>query len=341
MMNDDEAVKGAHKAAAFLLSMDQEVAAEVLRHMDRTVVAEVAAAMGELDPSLTQAGAVGDLYRDLVRILNTPVAIRPSSDEELRSVLSASFGEEQADEVLAQIHERRRTQRPFAFLESQDPEKVGAVLAEEQPGVIAVVLTHVEPALSAPAIATLGTDTALEVVRRMATSSPPGPEILASIADTLRERIEALDGMPKAPDPGESLKTIAEMLNHSNQEVEASVLEGIEDEDEEMAAGIRECMFTWNDLSTVDKRSMQKILATVDTRTLAISLKGSNIEVEENIVANLSARVQDMVMDERDLAGAVPMNEVQAARNEVLKGVRTLMDSGEFRPSRSGEELVS
>jgi flagellar motor switch protein FliG len=94
-------------------------------------------------------------------------------------------------------------------------------------------------------------------------------------------------------------------------------------------------------LAGVERRAMQKILASVDTRTLAIALKGSSRRVEENVVGNLSERVRAMIADERELAGALPMSEILKARNEIMTAVRTLMESGEFRPSRAGEELVT
>jgi len=94
-------------------------------------------------------------------------------------------------------------------------------------------------------------------------------------------------------------------------------------------------------LAELDKRAMQKVLASVDTKTLSISLKGSSARVEENIMANLSSRVREMVKDERDLAGAMSLKEVGLARGEVLKAVRGLMESGEFRPARAGDELVT
>ena len=86
---------------------------------------------------------------------------------------------------------------------------------------------------------------------------------------------------------------------------------------------------------------MQKVLASVETRTLSLALKGSSEAVEQNVMANLSSRVRDMVDDERELLGAVPLSEVVSARNEIMVVVRGLMDQGEFNPARAGEELVS
>ena len=86
---------------------------------------------------------------------------------------------------------------------------------------------------------------------------------------------------------------------------------------------------------------MTKILGTVDTKTLAVSLKGCSPAVEKNILSNLSSRVREMVIEERELAGAMPVADVKVARDEVLKNIRALIESGEFRPSRGGDALVS
>ena len=147
--------------------------------------------------------------------------------------------------------------------------------------------------------------------------------------------------MPPPPDPADSIKSVADLMNFSGSEVEKAVLGGLEEEDEEMAGQVREFMFTWEDLAAIEKRAMQKVLASVDTRTLSMSLKGCSPQVEDNIMTNLSSRVREMVVDERELTGAVPLSEVIAARNEVMLAVRGLMDSGEFSPARAGEELVS
>ena len=94
------------------------------------------------------------------------------------------------------------------------------------------------------------------------------------------------------------------MLNQASTEVEQTVLQGIAKDDETTAQEIRERMFAWEDLAAIDKRSMQKILGAVDTRTLSIALKACQPEVEDNVMSNLSARVRDMVTEERELAGA-------------------------------------
>ena len=107
-----------------------------------------------------------------------------------------------------------------------------------------------------------------------------------------------------------------------------------------MASQVRELLFTWDDLATIEKRAMQKILASIDTKTLSIALKACPEGVFENIMNNLSSRVRDMVLDEKELLGPMPFSDVLQARVEIMGTVRALMESGEFSPARASEELV-
>jgi len=339
-MNDDGPV-GVQKVAAFLLSLDKEAAVEVLSHLDDEVVSQVAVAMSELDESFVDHAAVERLYREIALQLHTPEGVRRPDASQLQRLLEDSIGAERAGEVLEEIRERRRHERPFAQIESRPPETVAAALRGESVAAIAPVRAHVDPGLSAEVLGALEPERALAVVTHMATLVPPGIETLNTIATDLERRIEEVGRRPIAADPRRQLKTVAEMLNFTKREIERSVMEGLEDSESEIAAGIREHMFTWADLADVDRRSMQKILASVDTRTLAVALKACSAEVEQSLLGNLSKRVQAMVEEERDIAGAVPMSEVLAARAELLNGVHALIDAGEFQPARAGEDLVS
>jgi flagellar motor switch protein FliG len=339
-MSPEAGPSGAQKVAAFLLSLDRSAAAAVMKRLDAGVVAEVAAAMGSLDASFAAPEAVERLYHDLARTLNKKRGPSAARETELAAMLEAAFGAERSQKVVAEIRDRNRQERPFAFLEQQPPDVVQRVLAGEAPSVVALVLAHVTPELAGEVLGGFEPEPALDVVRRMASITPPGFRVLARVADELQERLARVLAEPAPVEPAQRQKTIAEMLKFSDPDIEKVVLERLEGEDEGMAAEIREHMFTWIDLAGVDKRAMQKILASVDTRTLAIALKGCQADVEANIMSNLSARVRDMVADERELAGPTPMIEVQAARAEMLRGVRALMEGGEFRPSRAGEELV-
>jgi flagellar motor switch protein FliG len=334
-------LNGPEKVATFLLSLDKESSAAVLRHIGREVLTEIADAMTRIDPEVSTHARVVELKRQLAIQATAPAPVKPKKEEELGQFLSDGVGAASSREVVGKIRERRLSERPFLELEQHATGEVARVLADESPAVCAVVLAHIDPAKSAAILGTFDPELALGIVKRMATLVPPGLGMLQAISSNVLERIAEMADGPVAVEPEKRLKTIAAMLNFSNPEIEQSVLEGLSEESEATAQEIREHMFAWGDLATIDKRAMQKILGSVDTRTLSISLKACAPEVEENIMANLSARVRDMVAEERELAGAMPLNEVLAARNQVMTTVRGMIESGEFSPARSGAELVS
>lgn len=339
-MSEGQEVLGAHKVAAFLLSLDQEAALELLRQLDEDLVSDVAEAMTQLGESFSDLESVDRLYEDIARQINSRPTIHAPNPSQLQVMLEEAFDADRAGQVMEEIRRRRELEQPFGAAEAYAPETIAAALSQETPASAAIVLSHLDPGVSANIISNLDPDFALGAVTVMANLTPPGMETLKSIARNLEERLEVLSKSPAAPDPSARLKTIAQMLNYASSEMERSVLEGLEQENEEIVAEIREFMFTWNDLAEVDKRAMQKILASVDTRTLAISLKACSAEVEENITNNLSKRVKAMVVEERELAGTIPMSEVLTSRGELLNAVHALIDAGEFQPSRSGEEMV-
>ncbi len=329
------------KVAAFLLSLDKQSSAKILKLLDAKILPDVATAMTQLDERLSKSTEIDGVYREISRKLNIGVGVRSQDEHQLAQILEAGLGKDGARNVLQQIEERRRIERPFALLEDERVHLLAAALREESNAVIAVVLAHSAPERSAEVLATLEPERALDVVMRMASIQPPTTETLLSIAGEIHQRMQDIAKRPKAPDATLAIRTVAEMLTFTGETVEKSVIGGIVDKDEPLAQQVKEAMFTWDNLAEVDKRGMQKILGSIETKTLAIALKGCSPEIETNILNNISERVRTMGADERELAGALPMKTIVEARNEIMKVVRAMMEAGEFKPAKAGEELVS
>lgn len=333
-------IHGYQRVAAFLLSLEPQLASSILKGMAPDVVTKVAQAMVDLDPRLAQQGVVQSLVRELARGLNGPRQVRACDQDHLRKLLSEAFGK-QADELVRQIHEKRLASRPFLELERRAPSEIARLLSGESAAVAALVLAHLDPALTALVLKDFPQEAALDVVRRMVQLEPPSRELVRSIASDLAQRIAAAPLPAAGADPARRLQSVAQILNNSAPEMEKKVIEALAASDEKLAGELREQLFTWEDIATLNRRAMTKILGTVDTKTLAVALKGCSEAVEKNILSNLSSRVREMVLEERELAGPMPVGDVRVARDELLKSIRALIEAGEFRPSRGGDALVS
>lgn len=340
---DPDALSGPQRVAAFLLSLDRDAAASMMRHLSDDIVSEVVEAMREIDGSFAGIDLMKRLHGQVAVRVHKPPGVQPATADELEDLLVRGVGADRADGVLNQIQNRRLHEQPFALIETEPPSKIARLLEPESPAAMALVLAHLDPNVSATVLAGLEVERAMDVVRRMASIQPPSFDVLMLIARDLRERIDDMGAAPIERTQDEAYQTIADMLNMSETEIEKGILEGLGDveNDAELATEIRDHMFNWNDISSIDKRAMQKVLASVDTRTLSIALKAAEPDVETNIMDNLSSRVREMVVEERELAGAKPMSEVVNARSEIMKSVRQLIEAGEIQPAKAGDELVS
>lgn len=339
-MTELASIHGYQRVAAFLLSLEPTQASAILKGMAPDVVTRVAQAMIDLDPRLAQQGVVGELVRELARGLNGPRAVSAVDQEHLKKLLGEAFGK-QSDELMRQVQERRLASRPFLELERRTPGELARLLREESTAVAALVLAHLEPTQTALVLKLFPPDAALEVVNRMVQLAPPSPVLVRSIANDLAQRVAAAPLPAPGSDPAKRLQSVAQILNNSAPEMEKKVIEALAQSDEKLAGELREQLFTWEDIGTLNRRAMTKILGTVDTKTLSVALKGCSQAVEQNILGNLSSRVREMVLEERELAGPMALADVKLARDELLKNIRALIESGEFRPSRGGDALVS
>jgi flagellar motor switch protein FliG len=338
---NDTSTSGIQRVAAFLLSLEEEKVAAVLKHLADDVVEQVARAMMELDSGMDSSTAIDSLYRELAVRANLPKAVRPCTEGELEQLLARSHGGDRARSLVADIQARLHRDRPFRALEAYPEVNIAKVLSGEPPAVVALIASQITPSVTAGVLEHFEPEKATETLRRMASVKTPPPTVLIALAEDLEAQLKAMAEQPAEIGEEDRLRGIAEILSYSSPELETGVVESLQAVDEESATALREFLFTWEDISAVDKRSMQKILGTVDTKTLSLALKGCGQEVEESVMSNLSERVRDMVAEERELAGAVPRNEVEMAREDILKNIRAMIESGEFRPARSGEDLVA
>ena len=336
-----EEPKGHQRVAAFLLSLERDAAARVLKTMDPGVVPAVARAMVELEPELGAPGSIDNLWRAVSKALNGPKRIQACKEDTLLELFAHTYGAQRAKEIVDDLSARRRMERPFRAIERYPAGLIYRALKPESAAGKALVLSNLEPAVAGEVIKWLDDEEALDVVGRMATLETPPNITLQVVASGLEETLAQLEEAPPVPDPSERLKSVAELLSYTPPDLEKGVIEAMSESDADMATELRELMFTWEDIANIDKRSMQKILGSVDTKTLSVALKACSPEIEANVLGNLSQRVRDMVAEERDLIGAVPRSEVDGAREEIMRNIRAMIEAGEFSPSRKGEELVS
>lgn len=331
---------GTDKAIAMLLlSIEQDLAAKVLRNFSDDTVDKVTRAMQELQEIAVDRETLRRVYNAAVERMHQGGMALGDVGGLMRTVLTRAFGEERGGDVTRRANSDILAKRPFAMFESLTPQDLAALLAEEHPQIAAVFIAHLDRKKGGEVIKYLEDDVRADLVHRVATLDRTPADVVQRVLEVMRKKVKDLGLSALRNEPKTWVKAAASLLNNLGGG-EKSVLEKIEQLDANIAGAIREEMFTFEDIAKLDKKSMQKILASVDSRQLAVSLKATIPAVEQSILGNLSKRAADMVKEERDSLGPTPLSDVLAAQQEILKMIRDMMDKGDIKAGGAAEQMV-
>ena len=325
--------------AMLLLSIDQDLAAKVLRTFTDDTVDKVTRAMQELQEMAVERETVRRVYDSVVQRLRQGGMALGDVGGLMRSVLTRAFGEERSGDVARRANGDILAKRPFAMFESLTAEDLANLLTEEHPQIAAVFLAHLDRKKGGEVLMKLEDEARADLVQRVATLDRTPADVVQRVLEVMRKKVKDLGLTTLRSEPKAWVKAAASLLNNLGGG-EKTVLEKIEAKDAAIATAIREEMFTFDDIQKLDKKSMQKILAAVDSRQLAVSLKAAIPAVEQSILGNLSKRAADMVKEERDNLGPTPLSDVMTAQNEILKMIRDMMDKGDIKAGGAAEKMV-
>jgi flagellar motor switch protein FliG len=324
--------------AMLLLSIDQELAAKVLRNFTDDTVDKVTRAMQELQEMAIDRDTVRSVYTNAVQRMRQGGMALGDVSGLMKNVLQRAFGEERSSVVARRANSDILAKRPFAMFEALSAPDLANLLTEEHPQIAAVFLAHLDRKKGGEVLKYLDEELRADLVLRVATLDRTPADVVQRVLDVMRKKVKDLGLTTLRSEPKAWVKAAASLLNNLGGG-EKGVLEKIGASDENIATAIRDEMFTFDDIQKLDKKAMQKILAAVDSRQLAVSLKAAIPAVEQAILGNLSKRASDMVREERDNLGPTPLSEVLAAQNEILKLIRDLVDKGEIKAS-GAEQMV-
>lgn len=325
--------------ATLLLSIDQELAAKVLRSFGDDAVDRVTRAMQELQEAAIDNGTVTEVYRHAIHRLRQGNMALGDVGSLMHGVLTKAFGQERGGDVTKRANSDILAKRPFAMFESLTAEDLANLLTEEHPQIAAVFLAHLDRKKGGEVLLHVSEELRADLIHRVATLDRTPPDVVQRVLEVMRKKVKDLGLTTLRSEPKAWVRAAAALLNNLGGG-EKAILERIESADGDIAVAIRDEMFTFDDIAKLDKKAMQKILASVDSRQLAVSLKATTVLVEEAILTNLSKRAADMVKEERDSLGPMPLSEVLTAQSEILKLIRDLIDKGEIKAAGAAEQLV-
>lgn len=325
--------QGLEHSAILLLTLGEELAAEVFKHLSPKEVHRIGEAMTRI--RTVPRERVNEVLDRFMHEAGSNRSLVADNDEYVKSVLRKALGEDRAGLLINRILQGSDTSG-IESLKWMDAESVAELIRNEHPQIIASILVHLERDHAAEILGRLTPRTRSEVVLRVATLDSIQPNALRELNDVLSHVLAGAEKLRKAALGG--TKVAAEILNGVGGKLEGEMLDSIRESDEILAQAIQDQMFTFDDLIKLDDRAIQTVLREVAGDSLVLALKGSGEEVREKVLKNMSQRAAEGLREDLESRGPVRVSDVDAQQKEILRIIRRLADAGEIAIGSGAED---
>ncbi len=325
--------QGLTDAAVFLMSLGEEEAAEVFKHLSPKEVQKLGETIAKTK-SVSHEKVEEVLVRFTLAAGQQSLLVNDTADY-VKSVLRRALGDDKA----ALLIDRILLGGDVSGIESlkwMDPLSVAELLRNEHPQIVAAILVHLDFEQCAAILKQLTERQRNEVLLRVATLEGIQPTALKDLNEVLFKVLAGGDKIRKSSLGG--VKAAAEIINLLGANIEGTVIESIKGFDADLAQKIVDKMFVFDDVAQLDNKSIQLVLKEVASETLVVALKGASPELKEKILANMSSRAAESMREDLESRGPMRLSEVEAQQKEVLKIVRRLVDEGQVVLGGGGDD---
>ena len=335
-MAKSEEITGVQKAAILLIALGPDKSSNVFKHLKEDEIEQLTL---EIANTRSVSPAMKDAVLDeFYEVCLAQQYIAEGGIGYAKDLLEKALGSERAKDVIGKLTASLQV-RPFEFVRKTDASQLLNFIQDEHPQTIALILSYLSSNQASAIISALSPEKQTDVAKRIAQMGRTSPDVIKEVEKVLEQKLASLVNQDYTIVGG--VDSIVDILNTVDRGTEKHIMESLEIEDPELADEIRKKMFVFEDILSLDDRSIQRVLREVDNNELAVALKGSNEEVQNLIFSNLSKRLATMIREDMDFMGPVRMKDVEEAQQKIVNIIRKLEDSAEIIISRGGgDEIV-
>ena len=325
------------KAAILLVALGPETASQLFRHMTQEEIEGLSvevARMGRVNSQLRES-----IVEEFHELCVAQEFIAEGGMDAAREMLMSAFGEEKAALIVGRVMQALQVM-PFDFLKKADASQITTFIQNEHPQTIALIIAYLAPAQSAAILSGLPQDLRAEVARRLATLDKTPPEVIREVEAVLQRKLSSVVSTDFTHAGG--VKALVEVLNFVDRSTEKTIIESLSESNPEIAEEVKKNMFVFEDIILLDDRAIQQVLKEVDTKELAVALKGVGESTQARIFKNMSERAASMMKEEMEFMGPVRLKAVEESQQRIVNIIRKLEEQGEIIVARGGgEEMIA
>ncbi len=336
MAHASHGLTGKQKAAILMVSLGPEVSAQIFKHLREDEIEQLTleiANLRKVEPAEKET-----ILNEFHQICIAQEYISQGGIEYAKDILQRALGQNKAVEVINKLTASLQV-RPFDFARRADPGQILNFIQNEHPQTTALILSYLEAKQSSAILSSLPHEKQADIARRIATMDRTSPDIIAEVEKVLEAKLSSTVTADYTSTGG--VEAVVEILNGVDRGTERTILDALEIQDPELAEEIKKRMFVFEDIVTLDDRSIQRVIREVENSDLILSLKVSSEEVRTTLFRNMSKRMADNFKEEMEYMGPVRLRDVEESQTRIVAIIRKLEEEGEIIIARGGgDELV-
>lgn len=337
MSTADLDMTGLQKSAVLLVTLGSEAASHILTHFEEDEIEQLTMEISKLGK--VPGGVKETIISECYHMSFASEGISTGGTEYARDLLSRALGNKKAQEYLERVRIRTHG-APFDFLDGADPSQLANSLKNEHPQTVALIISHLKAAKAAAVISNLGEQLQGEIANRIAIMDRVSPDVIKEVEKGIKGNMSSLLTQDYSAAGG--VPSLVSILQQVDRVTEKVIMDSLDENQPQIAEEVRQKMFVFENIITLDDRSIQKILRDVEQKDLILALKGASEEVQDLIFRNLSTRAADLLREDLNIMGPVRLRNVEEAQQQIVAVIRRLEAEEEIVISRPGEdELIS
>ena len=333
---ENSKLTGVQKTAILFITLGPEAAAPIIKKLPEREIQKITyeiANMNTVKNELKQ-----EILSEFMDMNKARDYLIEGGLDYARDLLGKALGNQRAKEILDQVTEATEQFRPFAIARKADAHQLLNVITNEHPQTIALILCYLQPDKAGQIVSSLPEEVQGDVAFRIANMSNTSPMVIKEIEKVLNTKLSSVVKQDLTVIGG--IETIVGILNQVDRTTEKNITEGLERVDPELAERVKQSMFIFEDVITLDDVSIQRILREVESKDLALALKGCSDDVSAAIFRNQSKRAAASLKEDMEFLGPVRLMDVEKAQMKIVGIIRRLDDAGEIVISRGGEDAI-
>ncbi len=335
-MNSKATKAGLKKTAVLLIALGSEVSSQILKMLPESLIQKITYEISNI--SYVEPDEKEVVIDEFIEMASARQYVLDGGLDYAKNLLNKALGVQRAKEVIDFLYQVKQKERPFSIARKADTQQLTNVLLNEHPQITALIMCYLQPDKAAAVLSQFPEDKQAEIAERLATISRTSPVVIQRIEKIMEDKFSGM--FENEAETIGGVRTLVEILNSVDRSTEKNILDSLEHRQPELADSVRANLFTFEDVVTLDKSSIQRILRDVTNEDLALALKGASERLTNTIFANMSTRASEMLRDDIQFMGPVRLQSVEEAQRRIVTVIRKLDELGEIVIGRGDQSDI-